>query len=189
MAKQNLKNQMFSRQRNPPSPMRQVMALIRTGTKEVSGPLDPPGVDQDAIITKRTELTITVPASSSPLDILISSIAGTIPGGTTAFPRFRVHKVSIWAADAATNEGRIAAYFPGNATFPGNDNASFSDYGTFGQRRPQLHLSPTVATRQQWNETANASTDPFIILQSSSTVASSCILQFTLELRSESVIF
>jgi len=169
--------------------MKQAMALLRTSTKSVSGPFDPPAVDQDVIITKRVELSLTVPASSSPVNVLISNIAGVIPGGTTAFPSFRVQKVSVWGSDAAASEGRLAAFFPANPTFSGNDEASFSDYGTLGLRRPQLHLSPTVAIRQQWNATGNVTTDPFMTVEFSGPLAITCILQFTLELRSESVIF
>jgi hypothetical protein len=191
MAKQNLRNQMIPRRRPVPNPIRQVMHLIRTATAQVKGPSDPPGVDQDVVITKKTELTISVPLGSSPQNVLISDIAGTIPGGTTAFPGFRIQKVSIWGPSvvAANNDGRIAVSFPENATFPGNDFATFSDYGTAGQARAQLHISPTVATRQQWNATGNTSVMPFMVLESSATGANNFVIQFTLELRSQSVIF
>jgi hypothetical protein len=170
--------------------LRQVMAFLRTNTKCVSGPADPPHVVQDVVVTKITESTFVVAGSSEPVPFLISNIATTIPGGAASFPYFRIQKVSIWGSNnnpaGAAEDAQVIVTFPKNATFDNNDGAQFSDYGTVGQKRPQLHISPSHGTRIEWHTTSDTSTNPFMIFENPTAGAVNFIVHLTLELRSAS---
>jgi len=56
---------------------------------------------------------------------------------------------SVAGSDAETLTLRIPASGTAGA-IPFGDDALFSDNGTFGKRRPQLHVSPPTLVQQQW---------------------------------------
>lgn len=132
----------------------------------VNGRSDPPPVQRDVVVTKVVQIDATT--SDSGYNLTYQNLSGAIP---TCFDMVRVVKISVWgASDSEYVQITLQA-----------DGAQFSDYGTSGHKRPQVHVSPAFVARQTWNKAS--STDviaSFITLPANSRI----LLQITAEFRS-----
>lgn len=142
--------------------------LLRMSSTRVGGPNDPPPIQRDVVVTKIIQLQPTVQNAS--FSLTYAAVAGGIP---TCFDMLRIIKVSLWAT--ATTGAKVSAIFSG-------DGAQFSDYGTTGAVRPQLHISPTFQTRQRW--VASDSTDVIATVDVEPTSGAQLLIHVTAEFRS-----
>jgi len=134
-------------------------------------------------------LSLTAGASFS--DVTSGAIGLVIPGGATAWPSFRVLKVSVWGSDflpaQATNPigNYVAAQAPGDASFLDANTQTFEDYGVTGSARPVIHYTPAFVQRERWY--SSSSTDVVLRVTNgngSTATPSYVVLQLTLELQS-----
>lgn len=134
------------RNRTRQTPKRQKLTnvehALRMSTTRVGGPHDPPPVQKDVIVTKVVQIE-SVPKDNSSFDITYASVASAIP---TCFDMLRIVKISVWAQ--ASPRAKVSITVNG-------DGAQYSDYGTQGSKRPQLHLSPPFTIRQSWQQSSS----------------------------------
>jgi len=157
------------------------MRALRSNTIRVGGPADPEPIANDVVVTKTFQ--ILVPFATTVQPVRPATLAVAFPGYSATAPtfnRFRLIKVSAYGTEQpATTPGSVTIAFPiGTAGY--NDGATFTDYGTYGARRPCLHLSPTFNLRNIWV----TSTDALSVLFTVLTGGGDVILQFTVEIRS-----
>lgn len=150
------------------------MRTLRSSTTRINGPMDPLPISNDVIVTKRFEVILDDTTAAVPVTpALLSSV---FPGGTAGcFTRFRL--VRLDAYGAASPNGDIKVLFL-------DDESSFTDKGTQGSMRPQLHLSPTFAMRNRWIASGETGPDSTLFIVSSTLANTSIVLQFTVEMRS-----
>lgn len=138
-------------------------------TVMVNGPTDPVATNRDFVLIKRCTARLILAAGTGSINnVLISTM---LPAG--AVKEFRIQKVSVYGDDV-----NVA----GNITLLDltGDEASFTDYGTPGHLRPQVHVRPAWAVRQFWNDPATAKS--FYTVGSDVLVAQ-VIVQLTLQVR------
>jgi len=126
-------------------------------SRATTGPVDPPFTSNDIIVTKVVRLTSNIP-QSAPRNITISQVLNQLKVPNEGV-MFRFMKISVWSqsyantgvvgSDSETLSVTIPDISVGGA-IPGGDGASFSDNGTFGKRRPQVHVTPPSLVQQQW---------------------------------------
>jgi hypothetical protein len=159
----------------------QAMKALRSNTIRVGGPIDPEPIANDVVVTKTFQTL--VPFGTTVQSVSPAILAVAFPGYSATAPtfnRFRLIKVSAYGTEQpATMPGSVTIAFPiGTAGY--NDGATFTDYGTYGARRPCLHLSPTFNLRNIWL----ISTDALSVLFTVLTGGGDVILQYTVEIRS-----
>lgn len=133
-----------NRQRQTPKrqKLQNVEHALRMSTTRVGGPNDPPPVQKDVVVTKIVQIE-TIPKDNASYDITYAIVAGAIP---TCFDMLRIVKISVWAQ--ASSMAKVSITVNG-------DGAQYSDYGTQGSRRPQIHLSPPFTIRQSWQQSSS----------------------------------
>jgi hypothetical protein len=159
----------------------QAMKSLRSNTLRVGGPIDPEPIANDVVVMKTFQIVIPFATTVQPISPAGLSVA--FPGFSITAPtfnRFRLIKVSAYGTEqVATAPGSVTVAFPvGSGGY--NDGATFTDYGTFGARRPCLHLSPTFNLRNIWLISTDALSVLFTVLANGGDV----ILQYTVEIRS-----
>jgi len=161
----------------------QAMKALRSNTLRVGGPTDPEPIANDVVVTKTFQTLL--PVVGLPMSVSPRMLAAEFPGFSLTAPtfnRFRLVKVSVYGTENAgsTTAGSVTVSFPvGTGGF--NDGAAFTDYGTFGARRPCLHLSPTFNLRNIWLIATDAATMLFTV---GTNTGADVILQYTVEARS-----
>jgi len=160
----------------------QAMKALRSNTLRVGGPVDPEPIANDVVVTKTFQTLLSLVGISTPISP--RTLAEQFPGFSLTAPtfnRFRLVKVSAYGTEmAATTAGSVTVSFPvGTGGF--NDGATFTDFGTFGARRPCLHLSPTFNLRNIWLISTDAATVLFTV---GTNTTADVILQYTVEARS-----
>jgi len=146
--------------------VRQAMKLLNQAVTPVRGPVDPVAIDNTIKITKRVELTSTAGTALSVTGLLLAT---ALEGSQPFFDFIRIQKISVYDESDANSRIQIS--------FPGQDGANYIDRGTMGQRRAQIHLSPSFAMRQTWISESDT-TVQFIV-----TSAHTGVIQVTLEAR------
>jgi len=119
--------------------VRQAMKLLNQSVALVRGPVDPAPIDNTIKITKRVEL-VTVPATA--LNVNAAMLFTALQGSSTFFDALRIQKISAYDDSAAGSFVQVS--------FPGQDGANYIDRGTMGQKRAQVHLSPSFEQRATW---------------------------------------
>jgi len=160
----------------------QAMKALRSNTLRVGGPIDPEPIANDVVVTKTFQISVPIVGASTPVSPL--TLAGAFPGFSLTAPtfnRFRLVRVSAYGTDqSGMTATSVTVAFPvGTGGY--NDGATFTDYGTFGARRPCLHLSPTFNLRNIWLISTDALSVLFTVVSST---GSDVILQYTVEIRS-----
>ncbi len=152
---------------NKGTPGVQALKLLNQSVTHVNGPVDPLPINNDVVVTKRVELSLT---SATPLDVTGAKLSTALQASVAYFDTFRIQKISAY--DEASTGAEITV------DFPGFDGGNFVDRGTAGQRRPQLHLSPTFSQRSTWG----ALTDTATLFTATAAVGG--VLQVTIQVRS-----
>jgi hypothetical protein len=116
-------------------------------TTTAKGQIDPPQISTNVVGYKRLRHRITLVASSATLTV--SNVRGCLPITT---PEIRITKLSVWASASAGSFIRVV--FPISTStlvpvLPG-DNSVWTDEGTQGSIRPQVHLTPNFDFRNYW---------------------------------------
>jgi hypothetical protein len=160
-------------QRNMVAPLE----LRSMGSTETRGSQDPESVKDTVKVRHRVQLPLTVTSSGSA--VTATSIAAVIPASGTAWPQFRILKIDVWGPDSTSTAAPFAS--PIALQMVGGDGASFSDWGTQGQQRAQLHIIPDFEFRSIWR-LATGTTALFTVF-SNDTTGVSIIVNVTLEMR------
>lgn len=126
-------------------------------TRRANGAVDPPYTSNDIVVSKVVRLTTNVPASG-PRNVTIAQVLAALNVPTTGV-QFRFVKMSVWSqqfesnsvegSDSETLSVTIPAFGIAGA-IPGGDGATIADNGTFGKRRPQVHIEPPTLVQQAW---------------------------------------
>jgi len=141
-----------------------VVAVVRSNnngihfdSKRLKGPFNPPNTSNDIVVDKVVRLTSNVPQSgrlSVTFPMLVAAL--NVPTGGNFI---RVSKISVWSQQFSTSSvigsdtETLTVIIPGDGiagAVPGGDGASFSDNGTFGARRPCVHVSLPSLMAQRW---------------------------------------
>lgn len=124
-------------------------------TIKTTGPVDPPQTTTNVVGVKRIRKKVQLAAGVGSLTR--ADIAGCLP---LTNPEFRIMKFSVWASAAANS--LLSVVFP--ISLPGThsidligDNSAWTDEGTQGSIRPQIHLTPNFAYRNLWQGTFDPS--------------------------------
>jgi len=147
-----------------PRPLNDPRAMVTVAGR---GPLDPPQTSLGFVGTKRFRQAVQLVAGS--YTATFTTISSCLPLIT---PVFRILKASFWAPAAADSFVRVN--FPTGQI--GGDSNTWTDEGTQGSIRPQLHLIPNFASRNTW---INAGTVAIIQGNGTDTI----IIDWTLEYR------
>jgi hypothetical protein len=154
------------------------MELRAMGSTMVSGSIDPAPVLTTIKVQHRIQINATLTGTPPTLQITTSIIANQIPGTAAAWDNFRLMKIDVWGPD----EGNISVFMNGSPY----DGAQFTDWGTPGNRRCQLHIAPNFQGRQNWQTLTGAANQ--FLLKGSTTTSGAYILNLTLELQSEPLV-
>jgi len=152
----------------------------------VSGQADPPPVQWTIEHSYLARLLVS-PAGATDVAITPAMIVATVPGGATAWQQLRIQKISVYApADASgyvrlTIANLVAGSPSENPAGPG-DGKVFDDFGTQGQRRPQVHVRPNLAFRDYWWNDIATSESPVCSVNHGT--AGQLLCYFSLQLRS-----
>jgi len=130
---------------------------LRLDSKEIQGAFDPPKTSNDILCSKVVRITSNVPQSGR-LSVTAAMVANSlnIPS-QGVFMRFS--KISVWSQQYESNSASgsdsetITVVIPGPGTagaIPGGDGGTFSDNGTFGSRRPCVHVALPTLMAQLW---------------------------------------
>ena len=111
-------------------------------TTLVSGPKDPPQVTPDLIIQKRVLIRMSV-SSGAGTPLQPSTISAAIIGEVTPGYTIRLLKLSVYGSQGDEDQSITVA----DTT---TDLAVFTDFGTYGAIRPQVHIRPSFELRQRW---------------------------------------
>jgi len=147
------------------------------GSTLISGDPDPVPVNETVKVHHRIQLEVTGVQSGT--ELTVPNIVSRLPGGSSAWAAFRIIRVDVWG-DPTGNANLSVAN-----TAPYNDMASFSDYGTPGERRPSIHFRPNWETRSNWILTS--ATSNILDVYSNGTAGVVCVVNITLELQSVTV--
>jgi len=158
--------------------IRNMSRKLTVESTRVNGPLDPPPITRDIIVTKifRKKVLVT---NNAPILINQEFVFDCVPGGSTVFDRFRIEKISVYAP----------AYIVGTTLNDiilsiDEDQATFEDEGTYGQKRPTLHVRPALNSRIVWHG-INFSGNVAQVL-TSSTTGIEVVIDLTIGLRTVS---
>jgi hypothetical protein len=135
-------------------------------TKRVTGPSDPSPTLQDFTLMRRITLAVAVTGGTATFGL--ADINTVLPSGSTY--DVRLQKVSFYGA--ATDDLI-------DVTDAISDKAYFRDAGTAGQRRSQIHLTPSLELRSDWNGQAATT----VLYTINAPNASTVVVQATVEIR------
>lgn len=121
--------------RNNPAPTE----LKGMSSTLVAGAPDPTPVSNVIKHHHRLQLSGSL-ASTAPINK--TAVFAALPGGSAAWTYVRIIKVDIWAGD------QHGLSFKWDVQLA--DEMQFSDWGTPGNRRAQLHIMPNFRLRQAW---------------------------------------
>lgn len=129
--------------RRPPRAARRLDVFdVGMRTTLVAGPRDPPQVTPDLIVQKRVLIRLTINSNpGTPLQP--STISAAIIGETTPGYTIRLLKLSVYGSQGDEDNAITVA----DTT---SDLAVFTDFGTYGAVRPQIHIRPSFELRQRW---------------------------------------
>jgi hypothetical protein len=126
-------------------------------TLKTSGATDPPQTSTQIVGEKRLRKKVQLAGGNGSLTV--ENVLSCLP---LTSPEFRVLKLSVWAS--ATANSLLSVVFPvkaaagaGVSATPG-DNSAWTDEGTQGAMRPQVHLLPNFDFRNYWFTQANDGT-------------------------------
>lgn len=133
---------------------------INSGSTRVTGPSDPPQTTNDVRVSKVIRITANAPTgSTSPYNLTRAQILSKLSGGSSTWTALRVFKISVWAQNSSSTEVigsdsttlivKIPGQVPAGA-FQFGDNASYADNGSFGNKRPQVHVQLPMLMASQW---------------------------------------
>lgn len=129
------------------------------------GPIDPPPVKVDVVVTKIVQDTFSTTTAET---YTYEKVYNLLQNATTGFfGHMRVISCSIYGPADSTGISATVA----------SDGATFSDHGTTGARRSVLHIRFPESVRINWFGTAQTQ-DIITVHPQSGTV-----VQFTIELR------
>lgn len=137
--------------------------MLGLNSRLVRGRSDPPAVRSDIQVQQNFPFSLAIPAETTePIVVTPASIAAALP---SCVDRFRIQKISAWAKQTvgntdSSNHG-IDSVLDITIT---DDLANFSDQGTYGQSRAQLHIIPCLALRQRWLTAADSTTSLFTVV-------------------------
>jgi hypothetical protein len=131
-------------------------------TIKVRGPVDPPQTSTNVVGDKRLRKKVQLAGGAGTLTV--GNVRSCLP---LTSPEFRVLKLSVWASAAANS--LLSVLFPvrnpGFQQNPGSfvpgtpgDNSAWTDEGTQGALRPQVHLMPNFDFRNYWFTSDNVDT-------------------------------
>lgn len=149
--------------------------MYRFESKGINGPVDPPKTSNDILLKKIVRITANVPQTGS-LNITPALVLASLNLSTGGL-HMRFLKVSVWSQQFSTNSvvgsdsEPLTVLIPGSGTagsFPGGDGATFTDNGTFGARRPGVHVALPSLMASQWVIPSGAG-EPDLIAQISIT--------------------
>jgi hypothetical protein len=143
------------------------------GSTMTNGTRDPTNILSTIKVQHRTQLELaSIPTAG--LAITPATIIARTPGLAAAWARLRLLKVDMWGLDTSS----VSLRFDGS----GFDGAQFTDWGTPGNQRAQIHAVPDFASRATWFSTGSTTT-LFTVLTDSTASTTSIILNVTLELQ------
>jgi hypothetical protein len=156
--------------------MRSVIAAVRAdgASKSFNGPFDPPQVTNDILVTKKVQIITNLPATGA-----IKVSAAQIAAYTAVEPidlRIRLLKISAWAPAGPGTRIRLIM------SETNGDQAEYSDSGTQGSRRPNVHVRPSFLTSMDWR--VGTSADAYCTIDNDgSALEEQCTIQVTVEMR------
>lgn len=154
-------------------------------SRQVRGPVDPVAINDTIKVRHRVQIPIS--ASSSAVGVTEAIIASFIPGGPTAWPHFRILHIDVWGpGDITTGSSSLSPVAFSMSSAQRGDGATFTDWGTFGSQRANLHIVPNFDFRSDWK--VSSATNVLFTLHStgSSSLQQQLIVNVTLELRTVS---
>lgn len=155
-------------------------------TVRCSGPLDPPQTTTNVVGIKRIRKLVSLAAGVG--SMIIGDLRGCLP---LTNPELRIMKLSVWGPDMGqqltdTQSHTLSVVFPvgqANNTNPG-DNSVWTDDGTAGSVRAQIHLTPCFEYRNFWFQTGvPGSTVVATFGLANETTADTIIVDVTLQYR------
>jgi len=176
------------RQRNNGS--RAPLELRAMGAEMTSGPSDPEPVHSTIKVRHRVQLVVSVPAGG--LGITSAAIGAVVPGGISAWNTYRLMKLSIWGTDQMGG-GAASPTLPlppisvqfnaptASGVPPPTDASSFSDWGTAGSARANLHILPSFSLRELW-QLLNTTDTQFTVVVGAA-AETNVVINLTLELQ------
>lgn len=139
------------------------LELRAMGAQLVNGSVDPEPVYSTIKVKHRIQLVLVVPTGGLP--VTVAMITSVIPG-SASWSQFRIMKLSAWGTDVTGTPGAgvvaplppLSIQFPGSTSnMPDIDSATFSDWGTAGAARANLHIIPSFSQRQGWQPVSTTS--------------------------------
>lgn len=119
-------------------------------TKRIRGPADPPQVSNDIFGEKLIQLQVSVPPTTG-FNVTASTIAAGVSSG--ADMKFRIKNISVWGP-AGTNSGG-SGRLRVTMQDPNSDGAEFTDDGTVGAKRAQVHVRFGLLSAIAWRVGSN----------------------------------
>jgi hypothetical protein len=148
------------------------------GSTMTNGDVDPTPVNSSIKLAHRVQLVVPLPTANTAVEITNGMIAAQVPGNA-GFTGFRLMKIDAWGNDTSS----LTVFL----TAPGNDQASFTDWGSPGARRSALHITPSFDVRTAWQVLSSAGGVNQFSVQSGSAVTTGIIINVTIELQSLTV--
>jgi len=140
---QRMSNNSARRSRTSRAPRQQMLEPRAMSTIQTSGPVDPPQTSTNIVGIKRIRKKIQLAAGVGSLDT--TQIGACLPLNSA---EFRIFKLSAWASASANS--LLSVVFPASTGIGTGDNSAWTDEGTQGSVRPQIHLIPNFAFRDIW---------------------------------------
>lgn len=177
---------MAKRQQNKAKPKHQ--CKFDAETVRTRGTIDPKPVLTSLVMSYRAQIQVVLNTATPSHDVTLAEIMAKVPGGSTTWPKVRITHYEAWAGDAVgpttgTPPLNLRLLTTTSEEF-GGDNASFSDAGTFGSRRPHISVRPGLFQRLQWADAASVNGVVSLSQVIPAGESSSVILQVSLEMRS-----
>jgi hypothetical protein len=147
----------------------------------VSGAPDPVPVNSTIKVQHRIQINVGLRSPTSPTPVTTRDIANNLPGGGSAWDKYRIIKIDAWGNDVLP----ISLQMTGNAVAP-VDGASFTDWGSPGARRAELHIMPAFSFRSAWQPLSGADTQ-FSMWTNLASANDTAIVNITLELQTERI--
>jgi len=171
---------------------KQHQCKIDAETTRTRGTTEPRPVLGSLVLNYRAQLIVDLTTAAPSHDVTFAEIMAKVPGGATTWPKCRITHYEAWGGDAAgattgTNSLTLRVRTQGSEEF-GGDNASFTDYGTFGAQRAHVSIRPGMFQRLQWAD--GSAVNPALTISSDvvpSGTSNRVVLQVSLELRSLSL--
>lgn len=140
----------------------------------VPGPEQPHQRQQTVVQKYKGRIQLALTAGS--VNVTLANVAGALPANILSYS---IQKIHLYGDDvqftSTTSSGTwLRAVFPTNTVttapqfLPWSDGSVYSDFGVFGQSRPNMHIEMSDLTKQLW--VTPASTAPLMTVLSDDTV-------------------